>query len=117
MFRCWSAGRARARRQPRAAASLSDIGQTVAENFGTKIANGSQFLTGDYMRKPIMAGNWKMYKNPAETTVFFEKFRPLVEKAEHCEDRDLPALHEYRRGRCCRAGHAHRHRRAGSVLG
>ncbi len=32
-----------------------------------------------------MAGNWKMYKNPAETTSFFEKFRPLVEKAEHCE--------------------------------
>jgi len=32
-----------------------------------------------------MAGNWKMYKNPAETTSFFEKFRPLVEKSEHCE--------------------------------
>jgi len=37
------------------------------------------------MRKPIMAGNWKMYKNPAETTAFFEKFRPLVANAEHCE--------------------------------
>jgi triosephosphate isomerase len=37
------------------------------------------------MRKPIMAGNWKMYKNPAETAAFFEKFRPLVDKAEHCE--------------------------------
>ncbi|HLY20177.1 MAG TPA: triose-phosphate isomerase [Bryobacteraceae bacterium] len=37
------------------------------------------------MRKPIMAGNWKMYKTPAETTAFFEKFRPLVDKAEHCE--------------------------------
>jgi triosephosphate isomerase (TIM) len=32
-----------------------------------------------------MAGNWKMYKTPAETTLFFEKFRPLVEKSEHCE--------------------------------
>jgi triosephosphate isomerase (TIM) len=32
-----------------------------------------------------MAGNWKMYKTPAETTAFFEKFRPLVEKSEHCE--------------------------------
>jgi triosephosphate isomerase len=32
-----------------------------------------------------MAGNWKMYKTPAETTQFFEKFRPLVEKSEHCE--------------------------------
>jgi triosephosphate isomerase len=32
-----------------------------------------------------MAGNWKMYKTAAETTSFFEKFRPLVERAEHCE--------------------------------
>jgi triosephosphate isomerase (TIM) len=32
-----------------------------------------------------MAGNWKMYKTPAETTQFFEKFRPLVEKSSHCE--------------------------------
>jgi triosephosphate isomerase len=32
-----------------------------------------------------MAGNWKMYKTPAETTSFFEKFRPLVERSEHCE--------------------------------
>src|SRR4051795_10250960 len=37
------------------------------------------------MRKPMMAGNWKMYKTPAETTAFFEKFRPLVEKSSHCE--------------------------------
>jgi triosephosphate isomerase len=32
-----------------------------------------------------MAGNWKMYKTPAETVVFFEKFRPLVAAAAHCE--------------------------------
>ncbi len=32
-----------------------------------------------------MAGNWKMYKTPAETTAFFEKFRPLVERSSHCE--------------------------------
>jgi triosephosphate isomerase (TIM) len=32
-----------------------------------------------------MAGNWKMYKTPAETCAFFEKFRPLVASAEHCE--------------------------------
>ncbi len=31
------------------------------------------------MRTPVMAGNWKMYKTPAETRAFFEKFRPLVE--------------------------------------
>ena len=32
-----------------------------------------------------MAGNWKMYKTAGETVTFFEKFRPLVEKSEHCE--------------------------------
>jgi triosephosphate isomerase (TIM) len=32
-----------------------------------------------------MAGNWKMFKTPAETQVFFEKFRPLVENSGHCE--------------------------------
>jgi triosephosphate isomerase len=37
------------------------------------------------MRKPVMAGNWKMYKSPAETTAFFEKFLPLVAQSSHCE--------------------------------
>jgi triosephosphate isomerase (TIM) len=37
------------------------------------------------MRKPVMAGNWKMYKTPAETSAFFEKFRPLVAQSQHCE--------------------------------
>jgi triosephosphate isomerase (TIM) len=32
-----------------------------------------------------MAGNWKMFKTPAETCAFFEKFRPLVAGAEHCD--------------------------------
>jgi triosephosphate isomerase len=32
-----------------------------------------------------MAGNWKMYKTPAETAAFFEKFRPLAGNASHCE--------------------------------
>jgi triosephosphate isomerase len=32
-----------------------------------------------------MAGNWKMYKTPAETRVFFEKFLPLVAQSSHCE--------------------------------
>jgi triosephosphate isomerase len=37
------------------------------------------------MRKPLMAGNWKMYKTAAETAAFFEKFRPLVEQSGHCD--------------------------------
>jgi len=37
------------------------------------------------MRKPVMAGNWKMFKTPAETTAFLEKFRPMVAQSTHCE--------------------------------
>jgi triosephosphate isomerase len=37
------------------------------------------------MRQPVIAGNWKMYKTPAETTAFFEEFRPLVAQSQHCE--------------------------------
>jgi len=32
-----------------------------------------------------MAGNWKMYKTPSETSAFFEKFNPLVAASTHCE--------------------------------
>jgi triosephosphate isomerase len=32
-----------------------------------------------------MAGNWKMYKTPAETTAFLQKISPLVASASHCE--------------------------------
>ncbi|MEP6714950.1 MAG: triose-phosphate isomerase [Terriglobia bacterium] len=37
------------------------------------------------MRKPLMAGNWKMYKTPAETHAFFEAFKPLIAGASVCE--------------------------------
>src|SRR5579885_196140 len=37
------------------------------------------------MRRPIMAGNWKMFKTPAETCAFFQKFNPLVASSTHCE--------------------------------
>jgi triosephosphate isomerase (TIM) len=36
------------------------------------------------MRKKLIAGNWKMYKNPDETQTFFRDFLPLV--AEHTRD-------------------------------
>jgi len=32
-----------------------------------------------------MAGNWKMFKTPAETTAFFDEFKPQVAGAAHCE--------------------------------
>jgi len=34
------------------------------------------------MRKPFMAGNWKLYKNADETRAFFEEFKPLVADVE-----------------------------------
>ena len=37
------------------------------------------------MRKPLMAGNWKMYKTAGETTAFFEKFNPLVAGSAHAD--------------------------------
>jgi triosephosphate isomerase len=37
------------------------------------------------VRTPVIAGNWKMYKDPAGTTSFFGTFRPLVERSGHCE--------------------------------
>jgi triosephosphate isomerase (TIM) len=37
------------------------------------------------VRKPVIAGNWKMYKTRVETRAFFEAFKPLVAAAHHCE--------------------------------
>ncbi|MBI4905420.1 MAG: triose-phosphate isomerase [Acidobacteria bacterium] len=37
------------------------------------------------MRKPFMAGNWKMYKTAGDTTVFFERFLPLVATSTHAD--------------------------------
>ncbi|MGI8990696.1 MAG: triose-phosphate isomerase [Bryobacteraceae bacterium] len=62
------------------------------------------------MRKPVMAGNWKMYKTPAETRVFFDKFKPLVAECTHCEIvicppfPNLPAAVDETRGSGIRIG-------------
>lgn len=37
------------------------------------------------MRKPIMAGNWKLNKTPNETIVFLEELKPLVAGVEDVE--------------------------------
>ena len=36
------------------------------------------------MRKPVIAGNWKMYKTPKESLAFLDKFLPLVK--DHTRD-------------------------------
>ncbi len=56
------------------------------------------------MRRPIMAGNWKMYKTPSETAAFFEAFRPLVANTANVDIVicppfvDLPAAVQAARG-------------------
>jgi len=36
-------------------------------------------------RIPVIAGNWKMFKTPSETSEFFQGFKPVVANATHCE--------------------------------
>jgi len=37
------------------------------------------------MRKPVIAGNWKMYKTIADAVEFVTKLKPLVAASTHCE--------------------------------
>jgi triosephosphate isomerase (TIM) len=37
------------------------------------------------MRRPVIAGNWKMYKTQAETRQFFTAFKPLVAQSRHSD--------------------------------
>ena len=37
------------------------------------------------MRKPIIAGNWKMFKTTTETRSFFDALIPEIQDVEHCD--------------------------------
>ncbi|HEV3481048.1 MAG TPA: triose-phosphate isomerase [Candidatus Acidoferrales bacterium] len=37
------------------------------------------------MRRPVIAGNWKMYKTRADTRAFFEVFKPLSAGSKNCD--------------------------------
>jgi triosephosphate isomerase len=37
------------------------------------------------MRRPIIAGNWKMFKTHAETSAFFDALIPEIQDVDHCE--------------------------------
>jgi triosephosphate isomerase len=37
------------------------------------------------MRRPVLAGNWKMFKTRGETVAFIEELKPRVAKVEHCD--------------------------------
>ncbi|MGD0908890.1 MAG: triose-phosphate isomerase [Candidatus Acidiferrales bacterium] len=44
------------------------------------------------MRRPVIAGNWKMYKTQAEARAFFAAFTPLVSGSTHCDIVIAPAF-------------------------
>jgi triosephosphate isomerase (TIM) len=37
------------------------------------------------VRRPVIAGNWKMYKTRVETQAFFDAFKPLVKGVHRCD--------------------------------
>jgi triosephosphate isomerase len=37
------------------------------------------------LRRPVIAGNWKMYKTRVEARTFFDSFVPLVAASSHCD--------------------------------
>ncbi len=37
------------------------------------------------MRRPVIAGNWKMYKTREDTRAFFDAFKPLVGSSHSCD--------------------------------
>jgi triosephosphate isomerase len=37
------------------------------------------------MRRPVIAGNWKMFKTLAETSEFFDALLPVIANADHCD--------------------------------
>ncbi len=37
------------------------------------------------MRRPVIAGNWKMFKTQEETRAFFDDFETLIGQATHCD--------------------------------
>ena len=44
------------------------------------------------MRRPLIAGNWKMYKTIPEALEFVQAFKPLVIASTHCQIVVAPAF-------------------------
>ena len=69
------------------------------------------------MRRPVIAGNWKMYKTQAEARAYFAAFAPLVAGVDALRHHRRAAVH----GACgvggSGEGNRDFHRRAGYALG
>ncbi len=67
------------------------------------------------MRKPLIAANWKMYKNPTESTAFLTSFFPLIKSNTAAEIvlcpsmTSLPALVDTARGKSVHIGAQNMH--------
>src|SRR3989442_3167085 len=44
------------------------------------------------MRRPVIAGNWKMYKTIAEAVAYVEKLKLVAGRKRHCEVLIAPAF-------------------------
>jgi triosephosphate isomerase len=53
------------------------------------------------MRRPVIAGNWKMYKTQEETREFFDDFEKLVGQATHCDIVVCPPFTALAAARAC----------------
>src|ERR1700733_1058089 len=89
-FRCSSTGRASRKASiwacvPRFPISAKQWPKISAQPSAKEPASCIRYPRQHPMRRPIMAGNWKMYKTPSETVAFFAGFRPLVADATHAE--------------------------------
>ena len=40
---------------------------------------------GENNRRPVIAGNWKMYKTIAETEAYFSEIAPMIAGISHCD--------------------------------
>src|SRR5207249_6004359 len=64
---------------------LADVPLDHAERTKTKDLKTSLPKEHFSMRKPVIAGNWKMYKTVSDSVSTALALKPLVANANHCE--------------------------------
>jgi len=69
------------------------------------------------MRRPVIAGNWKMYKTQAEARAYFAALAPLVASSTHCDNHRRASVYSSNGGGGSRARDRDFDRGARPVLG